>query len=110
MSRTYRVIVTGRFADLNDQQKTELRGQLDEHDYTTAAHTPEGTFVYSEALTRFTLRYLLTSDEMAVQADEDITFEAELLATEYLADRGLQHGRLDVTFTCLEDIKLRTRR
>ena len=49
--RTYRVQVTGQFADLTPTIRAQLRAEQAEHDLFLAAFTPEGTFTYSPTLT-----------------------------------------------------------
>lgn len=108
MSRTYRVTVAGRFAGLTTEQKDRLRAEAAEHDMFHAAFTPEGTFIYSDALTRFTVRSLVTSQEPSpADADAEATALAEDAARSLLAARGLGHKDLTSTFICLEDVKVR---
>lgn len=110
--RTYRAIVTGQFArPLPDEVKAKLVAELDDHDFTTAAFTPQGTFIYASALTRFTFRVLLEIDEpTAVDADEAAAVEAELRAQDYLDERGIPARDLTVSLTCLDDVKVRAKR
>ena len=110
MTRTYRVQVTGRFADLSPAVRAQLRGEQAEHDLLLSAFTPEGTFTYSPSLTRFTLRYLLeVSEASAAEADEAALIEAELLATQFLESRSITHKPLTMSATCLDDVKVRRR-
>ena len=90
MTRTYRVQVTGQFADLTPTVRAQLRAEQAEHDLFLAAFTPEGTFTYTPTLTRFTLRYLLeVSEDSAAEADEAAGVEGELLADR--VPRGSEH-------------------
>ena len=76
-----------------------------------SAFTPQGTFTYAPSLTRFTLRYLLEVwEESAAEADEAAAVEGELLASEYLASRGITHKPLTVSAVCLQDVKVKRRR
>ncbi|MDX6299409.1 MAG: hypothetical protein QOF53_623 [Nocardioidaceae bacterium] len=73
--------------------------------------TPQGTFTYAASLTRFTLRYLLeVSEESAAEADEAAAVEGELLASDYLASRGISHKPLTVSAVCLQDVRVKRRR
>ena len=111
MTRTYRVQVTGQFADLTPTARAQLRAGQAEHDVFLAAFTPEGTFTYTPTLTRFTLRYLLEVSEVsAAQADESAEVEGELLATQFLESRNITHKPLTATAVCLDDVKVRGRR
>lgn len=109
--RTYRVTVIGQFRNLSPEVKAQLKAEAEQHDMFNADFTPEGIFLYSSALTRFTVRYLITSDE-AAPADADVaaTMEAEDAASAMLAERGVTHGELTSTFVCLEDVKTRPKK
>ena len=108
--RTYRVTVVGQFKSLTPQVRETLKREAAEHDMFTADFTPAGTFLYSAALTRFTVRYLLTSAEAApADADLDVVMRAEAMAQDMLAARGVTHSDLSSTFVCLDDVKVRTR-
>ena len=111
MTRTYRVQVTGQFADLVPTARAQLQASQAEHDVFLAAFTPEGTFTYTPTLTRFTLRYLLdVSEGSAAEADEAAAVEGELLAITFLESRRITHKPLSVTAVCLDDVKTKGRR
>ena len=110
MTRTYRVQVTGQFADLSPTVRAQLRAEQAEHDLLLAAFTPAGTFTYTPTLTRFTLRYLLeVSEDSAAEADEAAEVEGELLAAQFLESRGITHKPLTVSAVCLDDVKVKRR-
>src|SRR4029078_1145677 len=110
VTRTYRVQVTGQFADLTPTVRAQLRAEQAEHDLFLAAFTPEGTFTYSPTLTRFTLRYLLeVSEDSAADADEAAEVEGDLLAAQFLQARGIAHKPLTVSAVCLDDVKVKRR-
>ncbi len=111
MTRTYRVQVTGQFADLTPTVRARLRAEQAEHDVFLAAFTPEGTFTYTPTLTRFTLRYLLEiSEDSAAEADEVAGVEGELLAIEFLKGGSIAHKPLTATAVCVDDVKIKRRR
>lgn len=106
-ARTYRVQATG----LTPACKAQLLDGQADHDVFASAFTPEGTFTYAPSLTRFTLRYLLeVKDASAAEADAAALIEGELLATDFLASRGLAHKPLNITAMCLQDVKVKRRR
>jgi hypothetical protein len=110
VTRTYRVQVTGQFADLTPTARAQLRAEQPEHDLFLAAFTPEGTFTYTSTLTRFTLRYLLeVSKDSAAEADEAAAVEGELLAAQFLEARGITHKPLAVSAVCMDDVKIKRR-
>jgi hypothetical protein len=105
------VQATGRFADLSPEVRTALEAEQAVHDLLLAAFTPEGTFTYAPALTRFTLRYLLeVSEDSAAEADEAAEVEGELLAAQYLEARGITHKPLAMSAVCIDDVKVKRRR
>ena len=108
MTRTYRVQVTGQFADLTPTVRAQLRAEQAEHDLFLAAFTPEGTFTYTPTLTRFTLRYLLeVSEDSAAEADEAAEVEGELMSAQFLQARGITHKPLTVSGVCMDDVKVK---
>ena len=111
VTRTYRVQVTGQFADLTPTARAQLRAGQAEHDLFLAAFSAEGTFTYTPTLTRFTLRYLLeVSEDSAAEADEAAGVEGELLATQFLESRSITYKPLSATAVCLDDVKIKGRR
>lgn len=110
-TRTYRVQVTGQFTALSPTVKAQLHDQQADHDLFVSAFTPEGTFTYPPALTRFTLRYLLDVEEhSATEADAAALTDGELLAMEFLESRDITHKPLTVSAVCLQDVKMKRRR
>ena len=106
--RTYRVQVTGQFADLAPALQRQLLDEQADHDVLVSAFTPAGTLTYTPTLTRFTLRYLLeVEDTSAAEADAAALVEGELLAADFLESRGLTHKTLTVSALCLQDVKVK---
>ncbi|MFT3876299.1 MAG: DUF6204 family protein [Propioniciclava sp.] len=108
MTRTYRILVKGRFENLSDDQRKQLLAEQDEHDMFAASYTPQGTFLYTPVLVGYQFRYLLHIDEDS-PADADVAAEMEAheLAEAGMRDRGLQGRIIDISLTCLEDMKIR---
>jgi hypothetical protein len=83
----YRVIVRGRFGELDDGTRERLRSELDEHDVlNTARFTKEGTLTYERPLRNFTMRFEVR------EPDQDAAFaEAERRTVEHLDRAALPH-------------------
>ena len=83
----YRVIVRGRFVELDEPTRDRLRAELDEHDVLNAGRfTTEGTLTYERPLRNFTMRFEVRD------ADEDVAkARAEQLAVDHLARAGIPH-------------------
>ena len=56
-TRVYRVLVRGRFGDLDDATRRRLLAEAGEHDAVDAAFTAAGTLTYDTRLVAFSLRY-----------------------------------------------------
>jgi hypothetical protein len=110
--RTYRVIVRGRFTDLDEAQRTALIAAADDHDVLSAAFTDDGTLIYDRSLTTFTFRCAVRLPPAASPSAEESA--ASQLACDRaaaaLAAQGLPHGTLRAQATCMDDIKVRPAR
>ena len=88
--RTLRITVRGRFRDLTDDQRAELRARATEHDVLQASFTAEGHLAYDvDARPFFTFRFLAEAE-----TDEDVAravTSAEAAASAALDQRGLGH-------------------
>ncbi|WP_206795466.1 DUF6204 family protein [Amycolatopsis sp. MtRt-6] len=108
MSRTYRVTVRGRFENLRDSQRQRLRAEQDAHGMFASRFTPEGTFLYAPELVGYQFRYLLeVHEDTPDDADLAAQLEAGELAEAGLRQRGLEGRIVDVSFTCVDDMKIR---
>ncbi|MEU9557080.1 DUF6204 family protein [Streptomyces fumanus] len=102
--RTYRVIVRGTFADLDEAQRATLIEHAAEHDLLSAPLTDEGTLVYDLPPRTFTYRCVVRQPE----ADEAAAArQACDRAAAALAGRGIRHSELRATATSLDDMKIR---
>ena len=100
--------VTGQFAALTSAIRSQLADEQADHDVFASAFTPNGTFTYAPALTRFTLRYLLeVSESSAAEADQAAAVGGELLAADFLESRGITHRPLTVSAVCMQDVKVK---
>ena len=106
--RTYRVTVRGRFDGLDDPTRARLLIEAAAHDVLVARFTDEGTLTYDQRLDAFQHRVVVRVDEGP--GEEDVALTAgELAAVEYLDAAGLGYGRLRVSATCVDDVKVRRR-
>lgn len=104
-SRTYRVMVGGQFAGLNDQLREALLGSLGD---VRLQFSEAGNLWYDRSLYAFTYRFQI---EVDAQTPEDADVEAQLLAEERaiadLTSRGLSWRNLRITgSTCLDDMRV----
>jgi hypothetical protein len=89
--KIYRVLVRGRFGDLDDEAGARLRAEADDHDVLGAAFTEHGTLTYDRSLDFLTCRYQLRLDD----GDEaDAADRAVTRARHDLAAVGIPHGDL----------------
>ena len=91
--RIYRVLVRGRFADLDDAVRARLLAEADDHDVLGAAFSETGTLTYDRDLVAFTCRYQLRLDDD--DAGREAAAEALARATGDLAAVGVAHRGLD---------------
>lgn len=115
--RTYRVIVRGTFADLDEAQRAALIETAAEHDILTAEFTDDGTLIYEVPPRNFTFRCVVRQPVGSAGAMEGANAtEAAAVqaacarAAAALADRGISHGPLRAAATSLDDMKIRRRR
>ncbi|MFD9359078.1 DUF6204 family protein [Streptomyces sp. NPDC060031] len=103
--RTYRVIVRGVFAALDDAQRAGLLASADEHDILKAAFTEDGTLIYDRELRTFTFRCVVR--QAADLEGEAAGGAACDRAAAALAERGIGHGVLRTQVTSVDDMKVR---
>ncbi|MBM7494965.1 hypothetical protein JOD64_006187 [Micromonospora luteifusca] len=105
--KTYQVIVRGKFAQLDDEQRAALLAKADEHDVFRAKFTEEGTVTYERSLLAFTFRCLVpASDE---DREANVIGKAEALAAAAVSGIGAGYRDLKSVSTDLDDIKIRRR-
>ncbi|MEU2510909.1 DUF6204 family protein [Streptomyces syringium] len=102
---TYQVIVQGKFAPLDDEQRASLRARADEHDVFSARFTEEGTVTYQRTLHGFAFRVLVPADEEDSEAL--VLSKAEELAAVAVRKLGAECGDLRSVATDLASIKVR---
>jgi hypothetical protein len=92
MTRIYRVVVRGHFADLDDPTRHALLADQDQHHIFKSAFTRDGTFTYDERLIAFNLRYEVrnSADDPADAIERDAIDRA----SRWLDQQGYGHKHL----------------
>ncbi|BCL16037.1 DUF6204 family protein [Micromonospora sagamiensis] len=105
--KSYQVIVRGRFAPLDDEQRAALLAKADEHDLLRAKFTEEGTVTYERSLLAFTFRCVVP----ATEEDDDavVIGRAEALAVAAVRQIGADYRDLRSVSTDLDNIRIRRR-
>ncbi|MEU4565061.1 DUF6204 family protein [Micromonospora sp. NPDC023956] len=106
-SKTYQVIVRGRFAPLDAEQRAALLAVADDHDVFGARFTEEGTVTYERSLQTFTVRCLVPATEQDGEAA--VTGRAEALAAAAVRGLGADYRDLTSVSTDLDSIRIRRR-
>ena len=97
-THVYRVIVRGRFDDLEPHQRETLLSEAPEHEALKAAFSREGTFTYDHRLDFFSFRYeVRSSSDDGSDPTETAFGEAVARAGSYLSDRGIRYRHLKPT-------------
>ncbi|MFD8214454.1 DUF6204 family protein [Streptomyces sp. NPDC059697] len=110
MSRnSYQVIVYGKFAPLDDDQRARLLAVADEHNLLQAKFTEEGTVIYERSLLTFTFRCVVKADEDEEDKTAAVVARAQELATAAVRDLGADVRDLRSVSTDLETIKIKRR-
>jgi hypothetical protein len=94
----FRVIVRGRFDELEMPARSKLLAELDEHEPANASFTTAGTITYDAGLSAFALRFEVRErgdDSEATAAAAEVTALAKARA--WLDEAGLSHKGLRVT-------------
>lgn len=95
----YRVVVRGRFHDLDERVRARLERSQPEHDVFLSSFTEEGTLTYDERVQFFNLRYEVRAAIDAADAIEFARAEAET----FLRVLGIGHRLGRVTATDMSD-------
>ncbi|MFF5026140.1 DUF6204 family protein [Streptomyces collinus] len=105
--KSYQVIVYGKFAPLDDDQRAKLLAVADQHDLFHSKFTEEGTVTYERTLLTFTFRCAVKAD--AEDKTEKVVAGVEELATAAVRDLGADVRDLRSVCTDLETIKIKRR-
>jgi hypothetical protein len=104
---TYRVLVRGRFAELDDAGRQRLRAAAGEHDMLSAGFTDDGNLSYDDALDFFSFRVQFTAE---VAADDRAVCDRGLkLAATAVEELGVDFRDLRASATDVDRIKIRRR-
>ncbi len=100
--RTYRVLVRGRFANLDERLWADV-------DDLRPEFTEAGSMLYDSSLHTFTFRYQVrVRNDTPADSDVEAVIVAEEQAKADLAARGIGYRDLTVMgATCLDDMKIR---
>lgn len=97
---TYRVLVRGRFADLTDDQRGQLREHLQGFDFLrSGGFSEEGALTFDEKLDFFSYRVILTAAENPDGA-------GLRRATAALDAFGVDYRGLRATVTDMDEMKI----
>ncbi|WP_320066813.1 DUF6204 family protein [Micromonospora sp. RTGN7] len=106
-SKAYQVIVRGKFAPLDAEQRAELLARADEHDVFAARFTEEGTVTYERSLLTFTFRCIVPAT--AEDREDVVIGRTETLAAAAVRGLGADYRDLRSVSTDLDSIKVRQR-
>lgn len=98
----YRVLVRGRFGDLDPATRDRLLADADDHGVLDAEFTSAGTLTYDRRLVGFTFRY-----EMRESGDDPVdavTARAMEQAGSHLDSAGIAHRGLSVALSDMADV------
>jgi hypothetical protein len=105
---TYRVLVRGRFTDLDAAGRSRLLAAADEHDMLSNGFSPEGALTYDRALDFFSFRVELRAEVAAT--DRAVCDRALGMAARAVEEYGVDFRDLRASATDVDLIKVRRRR
>ncbi|QFZ16255.1 DUF6204 family protein [Saccharothrix syringae] len=105
MEHTYRVLVRGRFTDLDDAGRARLLAEVDRHGALTNGFTDEGALTYDKALDFFSFRVQFRAE---VGPDERAVRDRGLALAAAAVERyGVDFRDLRASVTDVDLIKVR---
>ncbi|MFC4857980.1 DUF6204 family protein [Actinophytocola glycyrrhizae] len=102
---TYRVLVRGRFTELDDEGRARLRAVAGEHDMLAAGFTEAGSLAYDHALDFFSFRV-----ELPAEAEKAACERGKARAAAAVDGLGVDFRDLKASATDMDLIKVRRRR
>ncbi|GAA3861823.1 DUF6204 family protein [Saccharothrix violaceirubra] len=108
MEHTYRVMVRGRFADLDEAGRARLRADAHRHDMLTSGFSEQGALAYDRSLDFFSFRVQLRAE---VESDDRAVCDRGLrLAAQAVEALGVDFRDLRASATDVDLIKVKRRR
>ena len=104
---TYRVLVRGRFTDLDEPARARLRAAAGDHDMLTNGFTAEGTLSYDDTVDFFSFRVELVATPEPT--DRAVCDRALTLAARKVESLGVDFRGLRASATDQNQIKVRRR-
>ena len=105
---TYRVLVRGRFTDLDDAGRARLLAAADQHDMLTSGFSEEGALAYDRALDFFSFRVQLRAK--VEPTDRAVCDRALMLATRAIEEYDVDFRDMRASAPDVDLIKIRRRR
>jgi superfamily I DNA and RNA helicase len=105
---TYRVLIRGRFTDLDETGSARLRAAANQHDMLTTGFSEEGGLSYDKTLDFFSFRVQLRAK--AETTDRAVRDQALTKAAHALEELGVDFRDLKAKTTDMNQIKIRRRR
>lgn len=108
MEHTYRVLVRGRFTDLDDAGRARLLAAADEHDMLTSGFSEDGALTYDKPLDFFSFRVQLRAE--VETTDRAVCDRGLALAASAVEEFGVDFRDLRASATDLDLVKIRRRK
>jgi hypothetical protein len=108
MEHTYRVLVRGRFTDLDDAGRARLLAAAEEHDMLTSGFSEDGALTYDKALDFFSFRVQLRAE--VETTDRAVCDRGLALAAGAVEAFGVDFRDLRASATDLDLVKIRRRK
>ncbi len=105
---TYRVLVRGRFTDLDDAGRGRLSAAADQHDMLTGGFTEQGALTYDRALDFFSFRVQLRAEVEAT--DRAVRERGLAMAAQAVEALRVDFRDLRASATDMDLVKIRRRR
>ncbi|MBB5960675.1 hypothetical protein FHS29_007303 [Saccharothrix tamanrassetensis] len=102
---TYRVMVRGRFTDLDDAGRARLLAEADRHGVLTNGFSEDGALSYDRSLDFFSFRVQLRAE--AESTDRAVCDRALALAARSVEELGVDFRDLRASATDMDLIKVR---
>ncbi|MET1074338.1 MAG: DUF6204 family protein [Umezawaea sp.] len=105
---TYRILVRGRFTDLDDAGRERLRAEVDRHSLLSNGFSDEGALAYDKTLDFFSYRVQLRAE---VRENDRAVCDRGLAMAGLAVDAlGVDYRDMRATATDMDLVKIRQRR